>query len=301
MQEGKLGYALLFSLAIHVFLFLGVLPRSISENFTKERKIWIEIEIEPSMPPREHPLPTPSRPIPSAVIKPSPPPSLQRPNDPPSAPPPPPMKPQFASPPLSWVRAHEPPGETPLDTALADNAPSEKAPTEAIEPRWEERLGVPAIVPASPSPSPATAFFSAKEEEGIRPSSSDPPSAPKDAKVVDPHAKEFGPSEDSSLSLYLALVRKKIEAHRKYPSWARRKGWEGRAVLEFRIGRDGGLKSIRVIESSGYRILDEAAKEAIEKGSPYPPLPWPQNEFLDARLPVAFRLEENPWRDMERR
>ena len=114
-------------------------------------------------------------------------------------------------------------------------------------------------------------------------------------------SKEFGPSEDSSLSLYLALVRKKIEAHRKYPSWARRKGWEGRAVLEFRIGRDGGLKSIRVIESSGYRILDEAAKEAIEKGSPYPPLPWPQNEFLDARIPIAFRLEENPWGNVERR
>lgn len=50
-----------------------------------------------------------------------------------------------------------------------------------------------------------------------------------------------------------------------YPAKARERRWEGTVVLEFKIAKDGSCADARVVESSGFAILDREALRAIEK------------------------------------
>lgn len=49
-----------------------------------------------------------------------------------------------------------------------------------------------------------------------------------------------------------------------YPDFARRHGQEGRVVFELTIGPTGSAAEITMIKSSGYRLLDQAALQALE-------------------------------------
>jgi protein TonB len=56
--------------------------------------------------------------------------------------------------------------------------------------------------------------------------------------------------------------------------WARPPlGGEVRAIISFRIGRDGRISDLRVSESSGYNSFDLAALRAVQNAAPFPPLP----------------------------
>ncbi|HVR97769.1 MAG TPA: energy transducer TonB [Thermoanaerobaculia bacterium] len=46
-----------------------------------------------------------------------------------------------------------------------------------------------------------------------------------------------------------------------------------RAIISFRIERDGRMTDLRVSESSGYNTFDLAAMRAVQNASPFPPLP----------------------------
>lgn len=48
-----------------------------------------------------------------------------------------------------------------------------------------------------------------------------------------------------------------------YPSTARRRGWEGEVLLLVEVSAKGEVRKITVKSSSGYRILDRAARNAI--------------------------------------
>jgi protein TonB len=50
----------------------------------------------------------------------------------------------------------------------------------------------------------------------------------------------------------------------KYPPQARKRGIEGRVVVEFTIGADGSVGSVRVVESA-HRLLEEAVLEALKE------------------------------------
>ena len=49
----------------------------------------------------------------------------------------------------------------------------------------------------------------------------------------------------------------------EYPVRARREGWQGTVVVQVVLSSNGTIKSLNVIKSSGYDILDRAAVEAI--------------------------------------
>ncbi len=46
-----------------------------------------------------------------------------------------------------------------------------------------------------------------------------------------------------------------------------------RAIVSFRIQRDGGITELRVTEASGYNSFDLAALRAVQNAAPFPPLP----------------------------
>jgi protein TonB len=72
---------------------------------------------------------------------------------------------------------------------------------------------------------------------------------------------------------YFQVVKGMIARHWDYPAPARARGETGEVVLEFSLDRRGGLRQVRVEASSGNRLLDEAAREAVRRAAPDPPCP----------------------------
>ena len=58
-----------------------------------------------------------------------------------------------------------------------------------------------------------------------------------------------------------------------YPQEARRRKLYGDLLLTVGLRRDGSIKSIDVIRSSGHRLLDAAAERIVRLAAPFPPLP----------------------------
>ena len=72
---------------------------------------------------------------------------------------------------------------------------------------------------------------------------------------------------------YLVMVRKRIKNHKKYPMIARKQHMQGCTRLRFLLRPDGGVEWVKVIRSSGYKVLDEAAVAAVRRASPFPAPP----------------------------
>ena len=49
----------------------------------------------------------------------------------------------------------------------------------------------------------------------------------------------------------------------QYPSKAKENHWEGRAVCQFVIEKDGSISNVEIIRSSGFQLLDIEAMRAI--------------------------------------
>ncbi|MGH8213650.1 MAG: energy transducer TonB [Rhodanobacteraceae bacterium] len=58
-----------------------------------------------------------------------------------------------------------------------------------------------------------------------------------------------------------------------YPDEARRRQLHGQLVLTVGLARDGRVKSIDIIQSSGHRVLDDAAIRIVHLSAPFPPIP----------------------------
>jgi len=82
----------------------------------------------------------------------------------------------------------------------------------------------------------------------------------------------------------LAAVRHRIDAHKVYPQIAVRNGWEGRVLVEMRLEGDGSLTTVRLLEGSGYAVLDDATIVAVRRASPFPPI------ARVLTVPVEYRL-----------
>lgn len=87
------------------------------------------------------------------------------------------------------------------------------------------------------------------------------------------HANFSNSNLSTIISDYLYLIREKIEKNKEYPFIAKIKNIEGTVKVTFSIQPNGEISEIKIIESSGYEILDEAAVLAIKRCNPFPPLP----------------------------
>ena len=95
----------------------------------------------------------------------------------------------------------------------------------------------------------------------------------------------------ANLIPYLRGTRLKIEQAKQYPREAQRKRWEGKVILSFQIDRQGEVRDIRIIQSSGYRILDEEGMATLRRASPFPSPLLVEIERLVVEVPILFRLE----------
>ncbi|CAG0989853.1 hypothetical protein MTYP_02224 [Methylophilaceae bacterium] len=77
----------------------------------------------------------------------------------------------------------------------------------------------------------------------------------------------------------------------EYPAAAQRQGWEGKVVLRVRVLANGTASSVEIKQSSGRKILDQAAVKAV-KGWLFSPSKR-GNTPIDgwATVPIEFRLD----------
>lgn len=84
------------------------------------------------------------------------------------------------------------------------------------------------------------------------------------------------------------LLRDRIERAKQYPPEARRQGMEGTAEVEFQVAKDGSVKEVMVVRSSGFPILDHASTETIRRAAPLPVIPG------TIRIAISYRLRSGP-------
>jgi len=77
-----------------------------------------------------------------------------------------------------------------------------------------------------------------------------------------------------------------------YPAIAREKGWQGTVILDVAVNADGQAENVRIYESSGYRILDQAAVKAISKCRFNPARSGDTALASLIRIPFRFALQD---------
>ncbi len=63
----------------------------------------------------------------------------------------------------------------------------------------------------------------------------------------------------------LAQIKTNLARHFHYPRIARQRGWEGEVILGFILNADGRITTIKVLKSSGFLLLDQAARQSLAR------------------------------------
>jgi len=78
-----------------------------------------------------------------------------------------------------------------------------------------------------------------------------------------------------------------------YPEEARRRGLHGNVLLTVVLNLDGSIKSIDVIQSSGYKTLDDAAKLIVRLAAPFPPAPHSGDHIDELNITRTWQFQPN--------
>ncbi len=90
---------------------------------------------------------------------------------------------------------------------------------------------------------------------------------------------------------YNRWLKIKVESVLSYPELAAVSGYQGTLYIKFVILKNGSLGDVEVLQSSGYKILDDEALRAIRAAAPFQPLPdsWGMDRY-PIRAAVIFYL-----------
>ncbi|MEE8555815.1 MAG: TonB family protein [bacterium] len=122
------------------------------------------------------------------------------------------------------------------------------------------------------------------------------PASPAEEVVARPNPPEpeevlVYPETHPDYAALVSSVRGRIDGAKRYPRLARRAGFEGRALLKFKILPDGRVADIRVLETSEFEILDKAAMRAVERAGPFQEEGRQiRGDYIEVILPVVFQL-----------
>ena len=99
-------------------------------------------------------------------------------------------------------------------------------------------------------------------------------------------------SQNKNLSKALYKIGSINNPHPPYPLIARKKGFEGKLILEVLVNEDGSVKSTSIRESSGYEILDNVSKKTVEKWIFIPAKKMGQAVKDYIQVPIKFVLTD---------
>lgn len=82
-------------------------------------------------------------------------------------------------------------------------------------------------------------------------------------------------------------IREAVMKNIRYPGEALRLGIEGKVFISFIVLENGTTSEIRVVSGSGYRVLDESAKEAVAMTRIRKKVPY----RVVVHLPVTYKIQ----------
>ena len=89
---------------------------------------------------------------------------------------------------------------------------------------------------------------------------------------------------------YSAMISAWLEAHKRYPAYARERGEEGSITLSFRVDRSGRVLNHTVLSSCGYADLDAGVDEMM-RGAQLPPFPAGMTmSQIEVSVKIRFNL-----------
>ncbi|WP_198335871.1 energy transducer TonB [Psychrobacter celer] len=93
---------------------------------------------------------------------------------------------------------------------------------------------------------------------------------------------------------YINTFREHVErvGNLHYPAQARAQGITGDVRLMVVISSDGNVKAIRLLESSGSTILDEAAKQSVRQAAPFGKFTEDMKDIVELRLIRTYQYSD---------
>ncbi|MFC1824356.1 energy transducer TonB, partial [Thermodesulfobacteriota bacterium] len=76
----------------------------------------------------------------------------------------------------------------------------------------------------------------------------------------------------------------------EYPRLARRRGYQGRVLLEVLVNQEGKVQDLRLLQSSGFPVLDRAAMASVRKWGFEPGRKGDDAVDMWVKVPVRFQL-----------
>lgn len=131
----------------------------------------------------------------------------------------------------------------------------------------------PLQVPAVPAPEPAGAAN--PPEEGVSSSST----------------KKRSPSDDEHAAVRVSVPLYRFNTPAVYPRVARRRNYQGTALLNVRVTAEGKVAEVKLAHSSGHKVLDRSAINAVLKWRFEPARRGSQPIETWVLVPVRFELK----------
>ena len=178
-------------------------------------------------------------------------------------------------------------GQAPRHVDAAAPAPAVVSGPELVTTRGAGRFSVnsrPAVRPAPAQPLPQAPIPTDTREQMAQLSAE--VRAEREAYARRPHIKFISANtREYAFAAYMAAWVERIEriGNLNYPQAARAGHLHGELILTVGIGRDGAVRNLDIVKSSGIPLLDQAAESIVRMAAPFPPLP--QN---DGRLDELY-------------
>jgi TonB family protein len=154
-----------------------------------------------------------------------------------------------------------------------------------VPPKPQAPQPTPPVTPAPALAEPAPAL-PVQPQQPVK--TAEPP------KPVEPPAPPPQPlSNPAAESGYQARARAEIDKQKRYPDEAQQLGMTGAAVVSYTIARDGRLLRAEVAQSSGFKLLDQAALQAVQR-TRFEAMPadvWAGAREQSFRTRIAFTLD----------
>lgn len=192
----------------------------------------------------------------------------------PDAPPPLPPSPKPATEPKPAVKPK--PKATPKPVEKKNKPIAKKQPEKKVP-------------PPPPTPSPPTPLPSVSEPEPDT-NGATPPEAKKTATETDVNVEPVR-SAPAKATVIQATPRYNRNPPPTYPRIARKRGYEGTVVLDVFVKKDGNVGDLRILETSGYKQLDQSAKRSVKAWQFKPGKKGGKTAAMWVRVPVTFQLK----------
>lgn len=210
-----------------------------------------------------------------------------------------------ATPPSRDTRVEAAPPKPPVAQPPRPKPVPQAKPKPKAPPKLAARHHIHAKPPAPPvvaktesvSPPPSVPAASPVQERGVPPTTSAQSASISSTKAEPPDElthviQPETAAGDAAVALksYASEARDWLEQHQQYPRRARLLGIQGTVVLKLVVDPAGHVLSYKVAESSGHRVLDQAALAMVESASPLPAPHSVHKPRLELLVPVTFRL-----------